>query len=103
MNRSVGRPARYLGSVEWHKLVHVGTVHRAAKLGMCFEASRTAPLAAGLRELGFYHVCRTRPSTFMGGPKSSNSKGLPAFRVGAFAFSDVTPPAAPAIAAAVGL
>ena len=78
-----------VGGPEWFRLSQIGVIHRVTKLGMSFEACR--PLENDVDgPLELFHVCRTQPCTFVGGPKSSNKKGLPVFHVSSFAFSDGT-------------
>ena len=68
---------------------------------MSSEASNQSLVDGADPALGMFHICRDKPCTYLGGPKSPNKKGLTARRVSAFAFADVTARANPVGLAAV--
>ena len=82
-----------LDTLEWSRLHVIGAIRRTAKLGMSFEAGRMPAADGAPPAVDFYHVCKTRPCPFKGGPRSSNTNGPPVHHVSAFVFTDAAGPA----------
>ena len=68
------------GSVQWSRLVDIGTNYRNSAKGAEFEARLDPGNPIGA--LGYFHMCRVRPCTFSGGLNIQNPiKGRPIFHI----------------------